>query len=287
MDIMENIDEIILQNQKQWDENVDSAEQYTVPWLDLDIDSVNAFAEGKLSGFHKPSGNINIPMLSKIRKQLYGDLKGKKVLCLASGGGQQSAVFSLLGADVTVADISQGQLNGDIRAAQHYGYEIKTVLCSMMDLSVFEAETFDVVYQPVSICFVPDVLPVYREVYRVLKKGGIYSVSHINPATYPADFDNEIDGWDGTGYRISSPYLGGALRVDKDGNENMTDGELTGEFRHLFIDMFCNLTEAGFIIKYVTEDERNFVRTEENHSENKLERGYSVIQRYIDILSVK
>jgi len=133
---MEPYEPIVLQNQKEWDANVASMDQYTVPWLDLDMESVLAFAEGTLSGFHKPSGNIQIPMLRKIRKLLYGDIKGKKVLCLASGGGQQSAVFSLLGAEVTVADISQGQLNGDIKAARHYGYEIQTVQCSMTDLSV-------------------------------------------------------------------------------------------------------------------------------------------------------
>ena len=121
----------------------------------------------------------------------------------------------------------------------------------------------------------------YKEVYRVLKPGGVYSVGHINPATYPVDFDNDIDGWDGTGYRISSPYLGGALRVDQNGNENMTHGEIIGEFRHLYIDMFCGLTEAGFHIQYVTEDERNFV------PEDPRERVYSVVQRYIDILSIK
>lgn len=35
---------------------------------------------------------------------LLADIDGKDVLCLASGGGQQSAVFSLLGAKVTVVD---------------------------------------------------------------------------------------------------------------------------------------------------------------------------------------
>ncbi|MCL2519288.1 MAG: class I SAM-dependent methyltransferase [Oscillospiraceae bacterium] len=260
--------------QNEWDNNVDTGDQYKIPWLDLDMDSVREFAEGKLSGFHKPTGKIDIPMLTKIRKILYGDLKGKKVLCLASGGGQQSAVFALLGADVTVADLSQKQLNVDITAANHYGYKIKTVQCDMNDLSVFDAETFDIVYQPVSIVFVPDVLPVYKEVYRVLKSGGIYSVGHINPATYPADLDNGIDGWDGIGYRIASPYIGGPLRVDENGNENMTTGEIDGEYRHLFIDMFCNLTEAEFNIKYVYEDERNFV-------------DCTLLQRYINIISTK
>lgn len=289
---MKELNDIIKKNQKFWDDNVESGCPYTAPWLNLNMDLVKQFARGELSGFDKPYGEIDIPLLKTIRKCLYLNLSGKRVLCLASGGGQQSALFSLLGAEVTVADISQGQLNGDIQAANHYGYKVATVLCSMTNLSVFENEYFDIVYQPVSICFVPDVSVVYKEVFRILKKGGLYQVDHINPSTYPTSFDNDVDGWDGTGYRISSPYIGGALRIDDKGNENMTYGEMDGEFRHLFIDMFCNLTEAGFQIKYVWEDERNLV--DEAIKLDKLipineseESGFSIVQRYIQILSSK
>ena len=37
-------------------------------------------------------------------------MKGLKVLCLASGGGQQGPILAAIGADVTVFDNSQGQL---------------------------------------------------------------------------------------------------------------------------------------------------------------------------------
>jgi ubiquinone/menaquinone biosynthesis C-methylase UbiE len=289
---MDKISDIIKKNQKDWNERVVSGEQYTIPWLNMSMDLINQFANGELSGFNKPYGKIKNPILIKIRKLLYSNLKGKRVLCLASGGGQQSVLFSLLGADVTVADISQGQLNGDIQAAKHYGYSVRTELCSMTDLSVFKDESFDIVYQPVSICFVPDVTPVYKEVYRVLKKGGLYQVDHINPATYPTSFDNDIDGWDGIGYRISSPYIGGALRIDENGNENMTTGEVDGEYRHLFIDMFCKLTDTGFQIKYIWEDERNLVEKTINQEEivptDETEvDGFFVVQRYIQIVSTK
>lgn len=289
---MDKVSDIIKKNQRFWDDRVESGEQYTVPWLNLNIDLINQFANGELSGFNKPYGKMNHPTLIKIRRFLYSNLKGKKVLCLASGGGQQSVLFSLLGADVTVVDISQGQLNGDIKAAEHYGYTIKTVLCSMTDLSVFNDETFDIVHQPVSICFVPDITPVYKEVYRVLKKGGLYQVDHINPATYPTSLDNDIDGWDGIGYRIGSPYIGGALRIDENGNENMTNGEVDGEYRHLFIDMFCKLTDTGFSIKYIWEDERNLVDKTINQDEIvptdlSDEDGFFVVQRYIKIAASK
>jgi len=119
----------------------------------------------------------------------------------------------------------------------------------------------------------------------------LYRVEHINPATHPESYENNIDGWDNTGFKIASPYIGGPLRIDKNGYENMIDGEVDGEFRHLFIDMFCKLTEEGFSIKYVWEDERNLVFSE-NMPNNivpneSYESGFTICQRYINILSTK
>jgi len=289
---LNELQDIIKKNQENWENEVESGAHYTIPDLTLNTDLLKQFANGDLLGWSEKKGKLNNPLLKKIRQYEYADIKGKKVLCLASGGGNQSAMFSLLGADVTVVDISQGQLNADITAANHYGYTVKTVQCSMTDLSVFEDESFDIVHQPISICFVPDVALVYKEVFRVLKKGGLYHVDHINPATHPTSYENDIDGWDGTGFRISSPYIGGPLMIDENGNENMTCGEPTGEFRHLFIDIFCKLTEVGFQIKYIWEDERNLVTALNPQNEIKpcdgsYDNSFSVVQRYMNVLSCK
>jgi len=289
---MDELQDVIKKNQQMWEGEVEAGEYYTIPDLDLNVDLLQQFADGELLGWDDEYGKNNNPLLKKIRQYEYSDITGKKVLCLASGGGQQSAMFSLLGADVTVVDISQGQLDADIKAANHYGYAVKTILCSMTDLSVLEDEYFDLVHQPISICFVPDVALVYKEVFRVLKKGGKYHVDHINPATHPVSYDNDIDGWDGIGYRISSPYISGPLRIDEKGNENMISGEVDGEFRHLFIDIFCKLTEAGFQIKYIWEDERNLVTAfnatgEIKPSDGEYDSSFSVVQRYVNVLSTK
>jgi SAM-dependent methyltransferase len=290
---MNDLQNIIKKNQQMWEEGVEAGERNTIPRLDLDINSLKQFADGELLGWDEEYGENNSPLLKKIRQYEYADIKGKKVLCLASGGGQQSAMFSLLGADVTVVDISQGQLDADIKAANHYGYTVKTVLCSMTDLSAFENEYFDIVHQPISICFVPDVALVYREVFRILKTSGKYHVDHINPATHPLSYENDMgDGWDGVGFRIASPYIGGPLRIDEKGNENMVSGEVDGEFRHLFIDLFCKLTEVGFQIKYVWEDERNLATAfnklgKVKPSDGEYDSSFSVVQRYINVLSTK
>lgn len=287
------LQDIIDRNQEHWENEVESGDDNTIPDLDLDTDLLKQFANGEILFWSDPCAKVNNPLLKKIRQYEYADIKGKKVLCLASGGGQQSAMFSLLGADVTVVDITQGQLDADIKAANHYGYTVKTFLCSMTDLIVFADESFDIVHQPISICFVPDVALVYKEVFRVLKTGGLYHVDHINPATHPVSYDNDSgDGWDGVGYRIASPYIGGPLRIDENGNENMTRGEVDGEFRHLFIDIFCKLTEAGFQIKYIWEDERNLATAlnpegEIVPSDGSYDGSFSVVQRYINVLANK
>ena len=110
---MDGLQNIINKNQAHWENEVESGAHYTIPDLDLNVDLLKQFANGELLGWSEKKGKLNNPLLKKIRQYEYADIKGKKVLCLASGGGNQSAMFSLLGADVTVVDITQGQLNGD------------------------------------------------------------------------------------------------------------------------------------------------------------------------------
>jgi 2-polyprenyl-3-methyl-5-hydroxy-6-metoxy-1,4-benzoquinol methylase len=56
-----------------------------------------------------------------------GNVASKDVLCLACGGGQQSIAFALLNANVTVFDLSEGQLNRDREAADRFNVDIKIV----------------------------------------------------------------------------------------------------------------------------------------------------------------
>jgi len=103
------------------------------------------------------------------------------VLCLACGGGQQAALFASLGYRVTLADISPDQLQIDRAVAEEYGLKIELVEADMLDLSRLHGRQFDLVYQAVSACYVPDVQRLYREVARVIKPGGWYRVEHWNP----------------------------------------------------------------------------------------------------------
>src|SRR5690606_8943267 len=97
-------DEIHRYNKDRWEALVEKDALFTRPMLDLDAAKAEEY-------------------LGLERLGLPRDLKGRKVLCLAGGGGQQSAAFALLGSRVTVLDLSAGQLSRDRAAADHYGVE--------------------------------------------------------------------------------------------------------------------------------------------------------------------
>ena len=115
------MDEIARYNKERWEELARANVQYSRPRLDLDEAAAREMID--------PHG-------------LIGEMAGKRVLCLASGGGQQSAAFGVLGADVTVLDLSETQLERDRAAAGHYGYAVELCQGDMRDLSRFSEESF-------------------------------------------------------------------------------------------------------------------------------------------------
>lgn len=215
-------------NQQHWERMVKEECGYTIPWLDLDIALLRQYAAGKMAFLPEPLTCMFPP-------SILVDVASKDILCLASGGGQQSAVFGLLGARVTVVDLVEGQLEGDRRAAAHYGYEIAALRADMRNLSCLDDSTFDLVYQANSIGYVPDVRPVYAEVARVLRPNGRYRVVHGNPAT-------AFMSWDGQAYCIRKPYT---ERFDR--REDAID------FRHYLDDIFNGLLDVGLSIERVCE----------------------------------
>jgi ubiquinone/menaquinone biosynthesis C-methylase UbiE len=240
---MRSEDEIAAVNRQDWARRVKEGSRFTRPWLNLNRDLLRQCVAGQLDG-------VPEPLLDMCPVKVLADVEGKEVLCLASGGGQQSAVFGLLGARVTVVDVVEGQLEGDVAAAAHYGYEVTTVCADMRDLSCLGDGVFDMVYQAPSMGCIPDLRPVYAEVFRVLKPKGIYRVCFANPAT---EFV-ECDSWDRGGYRITKPYAERMEHYQEDG----APGSI--QFRHHMADIFNGLIEGGFSIEQVEDSPKYFLQ---------------------------
>lgn len=82
-------------------------------------------------------------------------------------------IFTALGAQCTVLDYSKAQIDSEEMVAAREGYTINTIVGDMTKPLPFANETFDLIFHPVSNCYVEEVKPIFRECFRVLKKGGI------------------------------------------------------------------------------------------------------------------
>ena len=117
----------------------------------------------------------------------FGQIKGKRILGLASGGGQQMPIFAALGAECTVLDYSEKQLESEKLVAAREGYDINIVRADMTKPLPFENESFDLIFHPVSNCYVKEIKPIWKECARVLKKGGILLSAFDLPMNHIVD----------------------------------------------------------------------------------------------------
>lgn len=167
----------VAHNRAAWDRLVDSGNEWSRPVGPEIIARARAGDWSVVLVGHEP-----IP-----RDWFPDELAGVRVLCLASGGGQQGPVLAAAGATVTVFDNSPKQLGRDDEVATRDGLEIRTVLGDMRDLGVFDGASFDVVVNPVSNVFCPDLTPVWEEAFRVLRPGGTLMTGFLNPDVYLFD----------------------------------------------------------------------------------------------------
>ncbi|HEX7955565.1 MAG TPA: class I SAM-dependent methyltransferase [Pyrinomonadaceae bacterium] len=229
------MDEVAEYNVRRWRALAGAGALYTRPLLDLDADKARAVVDA--AGW-------------------LGELEGRRVLCLAGGGGRESAAFALLGARVMVFDLSPEQLERDRAAAAHYGRAVETVRGDMRDLSALHAAAFDLVSHSYSLNFVPDARAVFREVARVVRPGGLYRLMCANPFVMGASSRD----WDGRGYALTQTYAEGAevAGVDEEWvyeREGREPVPPLREYRHGLGTLVGGLAAQGFRILRASEDE--------------------------------
>ncbi len=177
---------------------------------------------------------------------------GIKILCLASGGGQQGPILAAAGADVTVTDISKKQLEQDAFVAKRDELNLTTVQGDMSDLSNFADGEFDMVINPVSNLFVKDVRPVWKEISRVLKDKGVLISGFTNPLLFI--FDDEEDMKGNLVVKNSIPSSSMDNLTEKEIEEFMKSNK-TIEFGHTLEDQIQGQFDAGFIVNGLYEDD--------------------------------
>jgi SAM-dependent methyltransferase len=187
-----------------------------------------------------------------VPRSWFPDLEGTRVLCLASGGGQQGPILAVAGAQVTVFDNSTEQLAQDRLVAERDGLELETIEGDMADLGAFKDGVFDLIVHPVSNCYVPDLRPVWSECSRVLCAGGELLAGFCNPLRYLFPYDLESDS-----FLLSVahpiPYSDLESLTEEQKAQYVEKGE-PFEFGHTLSDQIAGQLRVGFVLTGFFED---------------------------------
>lgn len=172
---------------------------------------------------------------------------GKRVLCLAGGGGRHGPLLARAGAHVTVFDLAPEMLAIDRRLADANGLALTVVPGSIDDLPAhFPAAVFDVVVQPVCTSYVRDLGPVHAGLAHVLRPGGLLVAQHKQPASLQA---HAVIG--GGAWSLQSFAVDGLPLPPVEGHEHREEG--MQEFLHTLEALIGGLCRAGFVIEDLEE----------------------------------
>lgn len=179
-----------------------------------------------------------------VPKAWFGELKGKKILGLAAGGAQQMPIFAALGAQCSVIDYSSKQIESERAVAERENYSIDAIEGDITEPLPYEDESFDLVFHPVSNCYVESVEPIFKEVYRVLKKGGVFLAGLNNEVNYIVDRKEREIVW---------PMPFNPLKDEK-ARRFMLEEEAGMQFSHTMEEQIGGQLRAGFTLLDLYDD---------------------------------
>lgn len=224
-------------NSVTWDKWVDNGIEWGIP---VTHEEYMAATNGEWGVYLTPCRIVP--------KEWFLPFANTKILGLASGGGQQMPIFSALGAECTVFDNSDRQLLSEREVAEREGYEITMVKGDMTKVLPFVDESFDLIFHPVSNCYIEDVYHVWRECYRVLRKGGVLL----------AGFDNGLNFmFEDTGslpLTVANKLPFNPLKASKEEYERMVEQHEGIQFSHTMEEQIDGQLQAGFQLTALFED---------------------------------
>jgi SAM-dependent methyltransferase len=162
---------------------------------DNDYDSVAAERQKRfMNGESKPHRFVEKPAMQK----LLPSLKGKRVLMLGCGTGEESKILEAKNAARLVGiDISKVSIDLANKTYPKHDFRVGDINTKLD----FEDETFDFVYSSLALDYADSPLRVYKEVYRILKNKGKFQFSVPHPVRWSSEVVNingvptELMGW--------------------------------------------------------------------------------------------
>ncbi|MDN4606939.1 class I SAM-dependent methyltransferase [Sporosarcina highlanderae] len=184
-----------------------------------------------------------------------GDVDGKRILNLLGSKGNKAVCFALLGADVTVVDISVENKRYAFELAEAAGVSINYIVKDVLDIQSEELSSFDIVILEMGVLhYFIDLIPLFRMVSNHLKEDGLFIVRDYHP------FVSKVLGFVDGEVEFDGDYFSEeCIEVDVAYSTLLTEekrGDLyKNVIKHWTISEVINaLISAGLIIRKMQED---------------------------------
>jgi ubiquinone/menaquinone biosynthesis C-methylase UbiE len=173
-------------------------------------------------------------------RRFYPDLHGRRACVIGSGDNYAAFALAGLGARVTSVDISQRQLDVAEDRARMLGLDLAFVRADATELNALEQTGFDLVVSTNGFfVWISDPAALFRAVYAVLKRSGVYVFYDIHPFQRPwADNADALV--------MEKPYADGGPYV-------FSDEGTSYEYHWTFGALLNAMTGAGLVLRHVGE----------------------------------
>ncbi|MED0969931.1 MULTISPECIES: class I SAM-dependent methyltransferase [Bacillus cereus group] len=133
--------------------------------------------------------------------------KGKRIINLLGSKGNKAVALALLGADVTVVDISASNEKYATELAKAAGVSIQYIVSDVLDLNL--SQSFDIVLLELGVLhYFLDLKPLFHIISNLLKQDGTFILRDYHPVY------TKLLGVDHPAFRANGNYFGEELIED-------------------------------------------------------------------------
>lgn len=211
--------------------------------------------------------------------KLLGNVKGKKILEIGCGGGQNSIVLAKWGAKPVGLDLSEVQIKHAQKLAKKEHVSVAFHVGNMEDLSAFKDQTYDIVLSAFALGYVDNLMKTFQETHRVLKKAGLFIFAVVHPI---AQRGRVVHYGKRRMWAITN-YYDRRKRPWKWHTEKQTANFNTGH--RTLQDYFDLLVNAGFRVERILEPEPYNLNTLSEHKRKEIPYMAEYYKKYYDIWS--
>ena len=111
-----------------------------------------------------------------------GDVSGKRILNLLGSKGNKAVCFALLGADVTVVDISSENQRYALELAEEAGVFISYLVTDVLDIDEKELSTYDIIILEMGVLhYFLDLHPLFDKVAKLMNETSVFILRDYHP----------------------------------------------------------------------------------------------------------